>query len=363
MFRKSIIAWLVAACTSLRLSQRKTLGELVFGAMRCRRVSEADIGRSLETKALAKHCIKRVYRFLNNHRVEAADGCRALARLAARASGRRLFVAVDWVDIRQYKVLRAAVPLGGRSVPILFAAYRKWELYRSQNAFEEGFFRLLVAILPHDVQPVVLADAGFARAELARTLGQLGLAYVIRVGLMVGFSSERYSGLLYDLPVRWGTHKDLGFGLYRKTRPVPQRVIAYWKRPHKEPWFLATNLDWGWRKVVGAFGLRMKIEELFRDEKNLRYGWGLRQLSLSQPERLERMLLVLAFAYLLLLLMGTKCERELPQSHWSAAVSKRRQASAFFIGRYMQERHRFSLRQLLCLLATTLSAIAEQNWG
>ncbi len=66
MFRGSIVGWIVGLCTSLRLSQRKTLGELVFAALRCRRVSIADIGRSVGTKALVKHSITRVYRFLKN---------------------------------------------------------------------------------------------------------------------------------------------------------------------------------------------------------------------------------------------------------------------------------------------------------
>jgi len=66
-------------------------------------------------------------------------------------------------------------------VPVLFAAYRKWELFRSQNAFEEGFLRLLkalLALLPSPCHVVVLADAGFARTELMRTLQELGLSYV-----------------------------------------------------------------------------------------------------------------------------------------------------------------------------------------
>lgn len=133
-----VTAWVVRFCTGLRLSQRKTLGELVFGAMRCRRVSIADIGRSMATETTAKHRIKRLWRFLTNPRIEVVEGARALACLAARAAGNRLIVAVDWVDVGQYRVLRAAVPLRGRSVPILFATYLPWQLVKSQNALEEG---------------------------------------------------------------------------------------------------------------------------------------------------------------------------------------------------------------------------------
>jgi len=109
---------------------------------------------------------------------------------------------------------------------------------------------------------------------------------------------------------------------------VRQRVIVYWRRPHKDRWFVVTNLDWGWRKVSGAFRLRMKIEELFRDEKNLRYGWGLRQLSLSDPQRLERMLLVLAFAYLLVLLVGMRCQQQLPQRLQAASAGRPARSSS-----------------------------------
>jgi len=172
---ESIVRWVVGLCTCLRLSQRKTLAELVFGAMRCRRVSIAEIGRSLNSRALTKHCIKRVYRFLSDTRVEAVEACQALIALAASTAQGHLFVAVDWTDIRDHKVLKASVPLGGRSVPVLFAAYRKWEVYKSQNSFEEGLFRLLRALVPARVQVVVLADTGFARAELLRTLQELSL--------------------------------------------------------------------------------------------------------------------------------------------------------------------------------------------
>jgi len=67
---------------------------------------------------------------------------------------------------------------------------------------------------------VILADRGFARTELFRTLQQLGLSYVIRLTPKVMFRSQKWEGELDLLPIRAGVHKDLGFGLYRKNRPV-----------------------------------------------------------------------------------------------------------------------------------------------
>jgi hypothetical protein len=358
--RKKILSW----CSGLRKSQRKTLGELVVGAMRCRRASLADIGRSMQTATVAKHNIKRVWRFVRNARVQVVEGVRALVCLSAKAAGGQLFIAVDWVDIGRYKVLRAAVPLRGRSVPILFGAYEKWQLHKSQNALEDALFILLKALVPQRCGVVILADCGFQRASLAQHLQGLGLGYVIRITGRALFVSARHHGLVWDVKLKRGQRRDLGFGAYRKTRPVRQRILVYWGRKEPEAWLLATNLAWGWKKIVTAFAQRMMIEELFRDEKNIRYGWGLRQLKVSSAQRLERVLLVLAFAYLLLLLVGLVCRERLSAKHWASAVSKKKhQCSVFVIGRLMHDKVTFPLGHLLSMLDATLREIAELNWG
>jgi hypothetical protein len=316
------------------------------------------------TGTVAKHNIKRVWRFVRNTGVHVVDGARALVCLAAKAGGGRLFVAVDWVDIGQYKVLRAAVPLRGRSVPVLFAAYEKWKLYKSQNTFEEAFFLVMKALLPRGCEVVVLADRGFHRAALARRLQELVLGYVIRLTGSATFCSERYRGQLYELRLKCGQRRDLGFGQYCRSRPVTQRVPAYWGGSEPVPWLPATNLTWGWKQIVAAFKQRMMIEELFRDEKNIRYGWGLRQLKLSSAQRLERMLLVPAFAYMFLLLIGLISQRRFSAKHWASAVSrKRKQNSAFTIGRFMQHRVTFPVSTLLDLLTQLLTLTAKENRG
>jgi hypothetical protein len=316
---------------------------------------------------MVKHCIKRVYRFIANPRVEVAEGARALLHIAARHAEGRFLVALDWVDIRGYKVLRAAVPLRGRSVPVLFGAYEKWQLYKSQNNLEEGLVRLLRALAPGKSEIVLLADRGFSRAEFARTLHEIGIGYIIRLTGKVHFESEKHQGRLDAIMLRPGQRRDLGFGDYRLEKPVRQRVLAYWGRGYNEPWFLGSDLEWGWKKLITAFKRRMLIEELFRDEKNIRYGWGLRQLSLSTKHRLQRMLLVLAFAYLFLLLLGLICAETMSAAHWAAAVSHKKngkeQLSAFYIGRLMLGKVRHPLRLFLRHLQHLLLQLNKENWG
>jgi hypothetical protein len=326
----------------------------------------ADIGRAMGGKALCKSRINRVDRFLGNEGVEVVEGLRGLVWLSAKASGRQLLVAIDWVDIRSYKVLYAAVPLRGRSVPIMFAAYYPRRLFKSQNALEEGFLILLKSLLPKDCQVLIIADRGFARAELARKLDELGFDHIIRVGTKVHFESAVYHGLLGDLELLPGERKDLKMGCYREEAPVKRRVVAYWGRGYKEAWLLGTNLDWGWRRLVAAFGQRMLIEELFRDYKNIRYGWGLRQISISTTERLERLFLILAFAYILILMTGSICKATMSPAEWSSNTQtkrSRRPLSDFVVGRNLLLLGRvcFSIRQLLSTFRVTLAETAIGN--
>ena len=364
VFRRSVVAWVVNACSLLRLSQSKALAQIVFGSMGCRRVSQADIGRAMETGTTPKHNIKRVSRFVGNKRVNVAKGCRGLVRIAAKASGKCLVVAVDWVDIGKYKVLKAAVPIRGRAVPILFAAYPKWRLKGSQNAFEEAFFELLASLLPARTWTIIVADRGFARAELTGKLRELGLNHVIRVNANVRFASDRFNDLLSRHGVREGGHRDLGFGRYTARRPVERRVIVRWERGYENPLLLGTDLSWNWRKVVEVFKRRMSIEELFRDEKNIRYGWGLRQTKVGTAGRLERLLLVLAYAYLLLLVIGLVCRDTMSEAHWASASTKTQdQACGFTLGRHMQGRAKWRLKALLSAFARMLTEWVEENWG
>ncbi len=204
---------------------------------------------------------------------------------------------------------------------------------------------------------------------------------MIRVNAKVRFASDRFDDLLSRHGVREGGHRpapvcaglsvgratapgDLGFGRYTARRPVPRRVIVRWERGYENPLLLGTDLSWNWRKVVEVFKRRMSIEELFRDEKNIRYGWGLRQTKVGTAGRLERLFLVLAYAYLLLLVIGLVCRDTMSEAHWASASTKTQdQACGFTIGRHMQDRAKWRLKALLSAFARMLTGWVEENWG
>lgn len=340
MRRTEAIAWVVSVCAGcLRLSQAKTLAALVASAMRVERASLANIGRSMIGKA--KHQIKRCWRFCDNDRVETADAMRGVAKKVLKKRKKPLLVALDWVDIRNFQTLMAAAVIKGRSAPLCWASCEKhvYDGHRSRNAFEESLLLVLASMIPAGQKVILLADRGFGRTELARFCQRHGFDYVIRIQPNVHVRCASFAGKLLDYPVHKGICKLLREVDYRQHRGVRQNIVVRWVRdlPPKrdECWFLMTNLTAGGAQISRLYGRRMTIEQLFRDCKSKRNGWSLRDTQVKTAPRLDRLLLVLAIAYLLLCGVGLLAkERGLRPGAW-CSNSKEGTCSVLLIGRVM----------------------------
>jgi hypothetical protein len=370
MRQAAIIAWVLSVCSPLRKSQAKTLADLVAAAAQVGRLSLAALGRHLAGPALCKHRIKRAWRFCANPRVTVADGMRGLIERLGRRRGEPLLVALDWVEVRSFHTLMAAAVFGGRALPLLWASYPEWELYKSQNNLEEGLLRLLRSLVPPHVEIVVLADRGFGRAELARTcLGLPGLHFLLRIKPDVGVRHPRWRGLLCDYPVRPGIRRVLRQAAYRLTDPVTLNVVIRWKKGlpagRNEPWFLITDLPGNAASLTALYARRMAVEELFRDDKSLRNGWALRLTQLREARRLDRLLLIVALAYWLLVGLGLLARQKHRPALWCSTNREKRgrqQCSAFTIGRtvrdLLHERPADAFQA-----AADATASAAINWG
>jgi hypothetical protein len=74
---------------------------------------------------------------------------------------------------------------------------------------------------------------------------------------------------------------------------------------------------------------RCTIEENFRDTKDLRFGMGLSAMSIAEPERRDRLLLLSALACALLTLLGAAGESLGMERQLKANTVKRRTYSLF----------------------------------
>jgi hypothetical protein len=360
MKHTDVRSWLLSICT-FRRSQIKTLSVLVYAAMETVRLTLAELGRTAARQRgqSVKHCIKRADRFLGNGRIEPGIAMSGWIRWLARP-GRRVLVSMDWVDIRQWHCVVLAARFRGRAIPLLWAVYRPEELHKSQNNLEYGLLRLLRCHLPDQAEVVILADRGFGRTEMARECQKLGFDYIIRIVPDVWIDHPEFRGKLLDLPLRRGTERILRNAAYRKNRPVQQHVAVLWPARQAQPWFLMTNVPkLRARCLSRIYGRRMSIEEYFRDAKSKRNGYALRLTMIQDQRRLERLLLVLAMAYWLLMAVGLYAQKAYPPSRW--CTNKRtHECSLFTIGRFL---FMTPLPGLFKLMRELRKELSHENWG
>jgi len=323
------------------------------------------LGRWLPGSAAVKHAIKRVWRFVDNRRVKIGPAMTGVIGALLQGVHGDLLVSFDWTDLGSYKVLMAAACLKGRAIPLLWAVIPATQLELQMTATEEALLWQLRQLLPAGLRPVILADRGFAKTSLVRLCRRLGMGYLIRLNAELYVRARRFQGSLARLPLKPGVRRFWREVTCRKRQGVVQNVVIYWQRglPERrnEPWFLATNLEGTPRELVALYGRRMEIEEFFRDGKNPRNGLGLRHLRVHRADRLERLLLIVAIAYILTCGVGLLATFVHGPAHWASA-NRAGQCSLWQIGRIMLDRWPYLFREILDALIACLHA-SIPKWG
>lgn len=318
---------------TLHAKRQRTLAVLVTALVTVGKVGVAALGRAIRGRVAPKHKIKLVDRFLSNAGID-VDGCCEALTLAALGPRRAVRIALDWTAVGEWPVLVASLVVRKRGLPIYWATHSRMSTPRSQNAFEEAFLSRLRTILPTDLHVTLLFDRGFRRISLVRVLKQLGFHFVVRCCGKTWVRGEAYTGMIEDIGLPRGRTRDLGVVRATKSRkPEEVRLVAIFDHGQKDAWYLFTDLDVHASEVVRLYSRRFTIEEVFRDSKSTRYGWSLREYKLvKRPDRLDRLLLILATAYLLVTLIGLAIEAKGFDRKFRANTVKRKTHSLFQLG-------------------------------
>jgi hypothetical protein len=346
---------LVDGCSRVMHSARVgAVVRVVDGIIRGGRLSPATIGRSLPGEAFAKHGIKCVDRLLGNPHL---TGDRlfiflAIAHRLLRGCSRPVIL-VDWTQAGgTHEALVAAVPIGGRALPIYLEVHPLKKL--GNAAVEERFLATLKAILPMECRSIIVSDAGF-KGPFFQAVLDLGWDFLGRVrGTTKAISpdgetisKEECYALASTTAVDLGT-----FHLFVKHRIACRLVLVRKRRrpgrrppPPRckedrelrqaalDPWLLATSLpNQDAPSIVALYAKRMQIEETFRDAKNHRFGWSLGAVRLSTPRRTAALLLLAALAFVVVTLIGMAVERRGAHRTYQANTVQRRVLSFFVLG-------------------------------
>ncbi len=380
MHANAILTRVLGSClTVLHAKRAAALLRITSALLRGSVASLTAIALYLDSASTLKHRIKSVDRLLGNnglHLAREALYCGIAQRWLRGLS--QLLVVVDWSDLsrdQKWHLLRASAVVEGRSVTLYEEVHPQKLLANAE--VHRRFLERLAGIVPAEMNLIVMTDAGF-HAPWFKMVVEQGWEFVGRIR---GKNRIRWGDEGEWIPARdLYAHAaeralDLGVGAYARSNPVAVRGVLG-KRPRKgrhclnmygvkrsgrgsaksarsakEPWLLVSGLGLrhlGADAIVSLYSQRMRIEQSFRDTKNLRLGMGLDVTRSRSKQRLEMLLLIVHLASFVQRLIG-ECARQkqLELQFMSRRRAGYREVSMLTLGRRILDAAPRYLRQLL----------------
>jgi len=314
---------------------------------------------------LAKSAIKQVDRLLSNAGVVPWDLFGPWVREAVGVRP-EIVVAMDWTDFdadNQSTLALHLVTRHGRATPLLWLTVDKDELKNQRNDFEDLCLSRLKTLLPEGVRVTILADRGFGDVKLFEFLESLGFQYVIRFrGNIHVSATDGETRLAADWVGKGGRAVKLRSAEISAARQKVGAVVCVKAAGMKEAWHLAAS-DGALSapQIIKLYSKRWTIEPSFRDSKDLRFGMGMSALRIDDPQRRDRLLLLNAFAILLLTLLGAAGESLGMDRQLRTSTVKRRVHSLFRQGCLLYELIPNMPEQRLSPLVEKYQEILGQN--
>ena len=328
------------------------------------RLTLTDVARAWPGAERVSAPLKAFDRLLSNRHLHGerervyADMARWLLR------GTRPVIVIDWSDLkadRRWCLLRAAVPVGGRTLPVLDMVFPGKQ--QGAPSAEKQFLKHLAALMPEHARPILVTDAGF-RSPWLREVLALGWDWV---GRLRGTTQVKP----VEVANEWVPCRALHHLAREKPRLLPLMHInrshplacclAVYRKPAKgrkhlthqgkvarsklsrqcaarerEPWLIIASPGLGHmsaRQLVALYARRMQIETSFRDLKSHRYGHGFEDSLTRKGHRLAILLLVDALATLVIWLAGLACEATGIDQWLYPAKRRRKLYSTIRVGR------------------------------
>lgn len=276
-----------------RKTQRGKLALLAATMLDVRSANLMDLAASLPRPI--KRIEKRyqwIERFVANDLVVVDDIMTSFAReVFERISqtGEQLVLMIDQSQVSaRHQMLMVAVRVGGRALPVA------WRVRETKGPIgfdvQRGLLEAVRAMLPDGVAPVLMGDRFYGSSDLIALCASWGWSYRLRLKstlLVIEEGGETTTG---ECAAR-GERALVGIGLTAKA--IPTNIAILHEPGHEEAWIIAMGCKPNEYKALD-YGMRWGIESMFSDFKSR--GFGLEDTQLRFPDRVERLILVMAVA-------------------------------------------------------------------
>lgn len=221
---------------------------------------------------------------------------------------KRLALAIDPTNLgNRLTVLTVSVVYRGLAMPVAWKVL-KGNDSEAWNPHWQNLLTTLRAALGDGWRVLVLSDRGLESRTLFGHIVALGWHPLMRVKAAGCFRPKGWKNFyrFTQFAPAWGRRwKGRGEAYKSADTPLACTLLACWEEGHTEPWLILTDLPPRWAEA-GWYAFRSWIEQGFKIIK--REGWQWHRTRMSDPERVERLWLVVALATLRLVQIGSAAE-------------------------------------------------------
>jgi hypothetical protein len=276
-----------------RKTQRTNLSLLVATMLDVRSANLMDLAAGLPRDAdridMRYQWISRVLMnpLIDPDAVMAPFAREVLCRLAGEDQPLVLILDQSKLNDR-HQVLMLAVRSGDRALPVL------WRVEATEGAIgfavQKALLDAVVSLLPEGAEICLMADRFYGTADLISWCQHRDWDYRLRLkGNLVVRDAE-------DRMTTGQLAKDRVFALenvHLTARKATTNIGIIHDPEHAEPWIIAMSATPGYLKTLD-YSARWAIEPMFSDFKSR--GFGVEDTQIQHPDRLARLLLVMALA-------------------------------------------------------------------
>lgn len=238
------------------------------------------------------HRYQYISRVLGNSHIDTDDVMRVYVGEIFRRqyeAGETIVLALDQSKVNEgHEVLMVSVRMRERALPVA------WRVRQTKGPIGWSVqHELLEAVrhwLPEDARVLLTGDRFYGTARLIGWCQEAGWGYRLR---MKGNITLQHQGgeiitreVVQLMPEGLVNAELYGSGVFTN-------IGVLHEDGHKEPWIIAMNVTPSAYKVLD-YGMRWGIEAMFSDFKTR--GFGITQSQIKKPDRLARLILVLALA-------------------------------------------------------------------
>ncbi len=294
-----------------RKTQRKKLALLVSTMIQTRSANTMDLAAALPigTERIDMR-YQWISRFLGNQHVRCDEvmhpfNCKLIEQILRE--DKSLVLIIDQTKINDTsQALVVAARWGERAIPLAWTveATGGGIAYSSQKKLLD----FVTSCLPEKSSVVLMGDRFYGTSHLIRYCDEKGWDYRLRLRDNLCVFEEGGEAKTKELVK---STKAFYEGVLLTKGQVRTNIAVIHEKDHEEPWIIAMKQKPGNYQALD-YGLRWGIEAMFSDFKSR--GFGLSKSHLIYPDRVERLILVMAIALCWATLVGAHDaqEKQLP---------------------------------------------------